>query len=160
MLALGLLLNFAGIGLFCWLIFTLAVYALPFFVGLTVFMMALHGGAGILGAPLVGIAAGGMTLAIGQTAFAMTRSVITRAIIAALFAVPATLAGYQVVFAMSQVGVPSLVWREVFACLGTVFIGGTAWTRLTVFTETRPLDSGRAVRSDPQPVLTSAAHQK
>jgi hypothetical protein len=31
MLALGLLLNFAGIGLFCWLIFTLAVYALPFF---------------------------------------------------------------------------------------------------------------------------------
>jgi hypothetical protein len=90
MLALGLLLNFAGIGLFCWLIFTLAVYALPFFVGLTVFMMALHGGAGILGAPLVGIAACGMTLAIGQTAFAMTRSVIIRAIIAALFAVPAT----------------------------------------------------------------------
>ena len=87
MLALGLLLNFAGIGLFCWLIFTLAVYALPFFVGLTVFMMALHGGAGILGAPLVGIAACGMTLAIGQTAFAMTRSVIIRAIIAALFAV-------------------------------------------------------------------------
>jgi hypothetical protein len=30
MLALGLLLNFAGIGLFCWLIFTLAVYAFPF----------------------------------------------------------------------------------------------------------------------------------
>jgi hypothetical protein len=70
-------------------------------------MMALHGGAGILGAPLVGIAAGGMTLAIGQIAFAMTRSVIIRAIIAALFAVPATVAGYQVVFAMSQLGVPS-----------------------------------------------------
>jgi hypothetical protein len=32
MLALGLLLNTVGIGLFCWLIFTLAVYALPFFV--------------------------------------------------------------------------------------------------------------------------------
>ena len=69
MLALGLLLNFAGIGLFCWLIFTLAVYALPFFVGLYVFMLALHSGAGVLGAPLVGIAAGGMTLAIGQIAF-------------------------------------------------------------------------------------------
>ena len=160
MLALGLLLNFAGIGLFCWLIFTLAVYALPFFVGLTVFMMALHGGAGILGAPLVGIAACGMTLAIGQTAFAMTRSVIIRAIIAALFAVPATLAGYQVVFATSQIGVPSLVWREIFAYLGAVSIGGTTWMRLTVFTETRPLDSDRAFGSDPQPVLTTAAHQK
>jgi hypothetical protein len=160
MLALGLLLNVAGIGLLCWLIFTLAVYALPFFVGVNVFMMALHGGAGILGAPIAGIAAGGMTLAIGQTAFAMTRSVIIRAVIAALFAVPATLAGHQVVFAMSQVGVPSLVWREIFACIGAVLIGGTAWTRLTVFTETRPLDSGRAVGSDPQPVLSAAAHQK
>src|SRR5260370_29492452 len=112
-------------------------------------MMALHGGAGIVGAPLVGIAACGMTLAIGQTGFAMTRSVIIRAIIAALFAVPATPAGYQVVFAMSQLGVPSLVWREIFACLGAVFIGGTAWTRLTIFTETRPLDSDTAVGSDP-----------
>jgi hypothetical protein len=160
MLVLGLLLNFAGIGLFCWLIFMLAAYALPFFVGLTVFMMALHGGAGILGAPLVGIAAGGMTLAIGQTAFAMTHSVIIRAIIAALFAVPATLAGYQVVFAMSQLGVPSLVWREIFACLGAVFIGGAAWTRLTIFTEIRPPDSGRAVGSDSQPVLAAAPHRQ
>src|SRR5260370_2722619 len=158
MLALGILLNFAGIGLFCWLIFTLAVYALPFFVGLAVFMMALHGGAGILGAPLVGIAAGGMTLAIGQTAFAMTRSVIIRAIVAALFAVPATLAGYQVVFAMSQVGVPSLVWREVFARLGAVFIGGTAWTRFAIFTETPPPDSGKPGRTRPQPGLHAPDH--
>ena len=160
MLALGLLLNIAGIGLFCWLIFTLAVYALPFFVGLYIFMMALHGGAGILGAPVVGIAAGGITLAVGQTAFAITRSVIIRAIIAALFAVPATLAGYQVVFALSQIGVPSLVWREIFACLGAVFIGGTAWTRLTVFIETRPQDSDTAVVSGPQPVLTPAAQKQ
>ena len=160
MVALGLVLNTVGIGLFCWLIFTLAVYALPFFVALNVFMMALHSGAGVLGAPLVAIAAGGMTLAIGQIAFAMTRSVIIRAIIAGVFAVPATLAGYQVVFAMSQVGVPSLAWREIFACLGAVFIGGTAWTRLTIFTETRPLDSDTAVGSDPQPVLTAAAHKQ
>jgi hypothetical protein len=160
MLALGLLLNFAGIGLFCWLIFTLAVYALPFFVGLYVFMLALHGGAGILGAPLIGIAAGGMTLAIGQTAFAMTRSVIIRAIVATLFAVPATLAGYQVVFAMSRVGMPSLIWREIFACLGALFIGGAAWTRLTIFTEARPLGSDTAVGSGPQPVLTAATHKQ
>lgn len=160
MLVLGLLLNIAGIGLFCWLIFTLAVFALPFFVGLNVFMMALHSGAGIFGAAIAGIATSGVTLAIGQTAFAMTRSVIIRAIIAALFAVPATLAGYQVVFVMSQFSVPSLVWREVFACLGAIFIGGTAWTRLTILTETRPLDLGRAVGSDPQPVLTAAAHQQ
>jgi hypothetical protein len=32
MLALGLLLNTIGLGVICWLIFTLAVYVLPFFV--------------------------------------------------------------------------------------------------------------------------------
>jgi hypothetical protein len=123
-------------------------------------MLALHSGAGVLGAPLVGIVAGGVTLAIGQGAFAMTRSIIVRAIIAALFAVPATLAGYQVVFAMSQIGVPSVVWREIFASLGAIFIGGAAWTRLTVLTDTRPLDSDTAAGSGPQPVLTAATHKQ
>ena len=132
MLALGLLLNTVGIGLFCWLIFTLAVYALPFFVAINAGIWAFHSGAGVLGTPLVAVAAGGMSLAIAQIAFAMTRSPILRAIIAAVFALPATFAGYHVVLAMAQIGVPSLVWREVFACVGAVFIGGTAWTRLAV----------------------------
>ena len=66
MLALGLLLNIAGIGLFCWLIFTLAVYALPFFVAINAGIWAFHSGAGVLGTPLVAVAAGGMTLAIGS----------------------------------------------------------------------------------------------
>ena len=35
MLVLGLILSVFGIGFFCWLIFTLIVYALPFAVGLT-----------------------------------------------------------------------------------------------------------------------------
>ena len=41
--------------------------------------------------------------------------------------------------AMSQIGVPSLAWREVFACLGAVSVGVTAWMRLTLFAEPRPL---------------------
>jgi hypothetical protein len=142
-LALGLLLNTVGIGLFCWLVFTLAVYALPF----------------SFGAPLVGIAAGAVTLAIGQTAFAVARSLIFRALIAAAFAIPAAVAGYHVVLIMSQIGVPSLAWREAFACLGAVFIGSTAWTRLTVFAEPRPLGTGGVVKNTPQPVLTAAARE-
>jgi hypothetical protein len=138
MLALGLVLNTVGIGLFCWLIFTLAVYALPLFVAVSTGIMALQSGAGILGAPLVGIAAGVMALAVGQVAFAIARFPILRAAIAAAFAVPAAIAGYHVVFAMSQLGMPSLAWREVFACLGAAFIAGTAWTRLAIFAEPRP----------------------
>ncbi len=160
MLALGLVLNTVGIGLFCWLIFTLAVYALPFFVAVSAGLMAYHSGAGILGAPLVGIAAGGVTLAIGQSAFAIARFPILRAAIAAAFAVPAAIAGYHVVFAMSQLGMPSLAWREVFACLGAVFIGGTAWTRLAVFAEPRPFDSGRVVRSASPAGLSAATRDR
>ena len=159
MLALGLLLNTVGIGLFCWLIFTLTVYALPFFVAINAGIWAYHTGAGLLGTPLVAVAAGGVTLAIAQIAFAMTRSFILRAVIAALFALPAIFAGYHVVLAMAQIGVPSLAWREVFASLGAVFIGGTAWTRLTVFTEPRPVEPGRAVGDSPQPVLTAATRE-
>ena len=121
---------------------------------------AYHSGAGVLGTPLVAIAAGGMTLAVAQIAFAMTQSLILRAVIAAVFALPATLAGYHLALAMAHFGVPSPVWQQVFACLGAVFIGGTAWTRLTILTEPRPLDSNAAVGSGPQPALTAAAHQK
>src|SRR3974390_562358 len=56
-------------------------------------------------------------LAIAQIAFAMTQSLFIRAVIATVFALPATFAGYHVVLAMAQIGVPSLAWREVFACL-------------------------------------------
>jgi hypothetical protein len=159
MLALGLLLNTIGIGLFCWLIFTLAVHALPFFVAINAGIWAFHSGAGVLGALLVAVAAGGMSLAIAQIAFAMTRSLILRAIIAAVFALPATFAGYHVVLAMAQIGVPSLIWGEVFACVGAVFIGGTAWTRLAVFTEPRPVEPGRAVGDSPRPVLAAATRE-
>ena len=88
---------------------------------------AYHSGAGLLGTPLVAVAAGGMTLTIAQIAFAVTQSLFMRAVIAAVFALPATFAGYHVVLAMAQIGVPSLAWREVFSCFGAIFIGGTAW---------------------------------
>ena len=120
---------------------------------------AFHHGAGLLGTPLVAVAAGGMTVAITQMAFAMTRYLNLRAVIAAVFALPATLAGYHVSLAMAQIGVPSLAWQEVFACLGAVFVGGTAWTRLTIFTEPGAREPGRAVSGCPHPVLTAATRE-
>jgi len=50
--------------LFCWLIFTLAVYALTFFVATSAGIWAYHTGAGLLRTPRVAVAAGGVTLAI------------------------------------------------------------------------------------------------
>jgi hypothetical protein len=159
MLVIGLILSMFGIGLFCWLIFTLAVYALPFFIGLTAGMAAFHSGAGVLGALLIGIVTGAITLAVGQIAFAVVRLSVLRAVIAAAFAIPAAIAGYHAVLGLSQIGVPSLVWREVFACIGALFIGGTAWARMTVFAEPLPLRPGGASPNNSQPVLIGATRQ-
>jgi hypothetical protein len=147
MLALGLVLNTLGVGLFCWAIFALAVYALPFFVALSIGMTVFQSGAGLAGALLIATAGGALTLVLGQVVFAVTRSLALRIAIATVFAVPAAIAGYHVVFAVCHIGVPSLAWREVFACLGAVCIGVTSWTRLTVLAETRPLEPGGVVEN-------------
>lgn len=149
MLALGLVLNTLGIGLFCWAIFALAVYALPFFVALSLGMATFQSGAGLIGALLIATAGGALTLVLGQVAFAATRSSALRVAIATAFAAPAAVAGYHVVFAVSHIGVPSLAWREVFACLGAVCIGLTSWTRLMmVLARTGPLEA-RGVVDNP-----------
>jgi hypothetical protein len=145
MLVVGLILSIFGIGLFCWLIFTLAVYALPFFVGLTAGMAAFHGGAGVIGALLVGVVAGALTLGVGQITFAVVRPLPLRAFIAAAFAIPAAIAGYHAVLGLSQIGVPSLLWRECFAWIGAIVIGCTAWARMTVLAEPLPLRPAGAV---------------
>jgi hypothetical protein len=159
MLALGLVLNTLGIGLFCWAIFALAVYALPFFVALSIGMTALQNGAGVIAALLIGLAGGALTLVIGQTAVAVTRSMTWRFAIATAFAVPAAVAGYHVVVALSLIGMPSLAWREVSACLGAVCVCGTAWTRLTVFAETHPFEPAAVVKNPSPPILTAARRE-
>ncbi|MGB5083279.1 MAG: hypothetical protein WBO09_01455 [Methylocystis silviterrae] len=160
MLVIGLILSVFGIGLFCWLIFTLAVYALPFFVGLTAGMAAFHGGAGVIGALLVGVVAGALTLGVGQIAFSAVRPLPLRAGIAAAFAIPAAIAGYHAVLGLSQIGVPSLIWCEVFAWIGAIFIGGSAWARITIFAEPLPLRPGGAPQNEPQPLLTAATRER
>ncbi|SPP92682.1 MULTISPECIES: hypothetical protein [Bradyrhizobium] len=147
MLAIGLVLNTLGIGLFCWAIFTLAVYALPFFVALSIGITAYQRGAGLVGTPLIATAGGTLTLVLGQVAFAATRSSALRIAIATAFAVPAAVAGYHVVFALSQIGAPSLAGRDVFACLGAVCIGLTSWTRLMVLAKPRPFEPGEVVEN-------------
>ena len=52
MIIVGIILSVFGIGFFCWLLFTLAVYALPFFAGLSAGLAAFHSGSGVIGAPV------------------------------------------------------------------------------------------------------------
>ena len=133
MIIVGIVLSVVGIGFFCWLLFTLAVYALPSFAGLTAGLAAFHSGSGVIGAIIVAVLAGGATLAIGQIVFATVRTPLIGAVIGLLYAVPAAIAGYHATLGLAHIGVPSEGWREAFAVVGAVLVGGTAWARMTLF---------------------------
>jgi len=130
MLALGIVLNIVGLGFFCWVLFTLAIYALPFFVGMTAGLHAQGAEFGPLGAIGLGIVAAAFVLVIGQGVFSFVRTPILRIAVALIFAVPAALAGYYATFGLSGLTMTSDLWRQVFAVIGAVAIGATAWTRL------------------------------
>lgn len=60
-------LTITGFAIVCWLVLTLAVYALPFFAGLSAALFAYQHDAGQIGAVVVGLMAGALTLALGQS---------------------------------------------------------------------------------------------
>ena len=132
MIITGIVLGFVGLEFLCWLLFALAVYALPFFAGVTAGLAAHNSGSGVIGAILVALLAGALTLVVGQIAFAIVRSPLIRAAIALLFAVPAAIAGYHATLGLAQIGVPAEGWRDAFAMIGAVIVGGTAWARMTL----------------------------
>ena len=61
MIFFGILVSLAAIGTMCWLLFNLAVFALPFFAGVTLGTWAYGTGAGWLGATVIGAVAVGIT---------------------------------------------------------------------------------------------------
>ena len=158
MVIIGLILGAFGIGFLCWALFTLAVYALPCFAGVTAGLAAFHSGAGVIGALVVGVVASALTLAAGQLAFALSRPPFIRAAIALLFAVPAAIAGYSSTLGLAQIGVPSAGWCEAFAIIGAILVGCTAWARMTLFAD--PLPTGRPLPpASPQPLLTAPTRE-
>jgi len=148
---LAIVLGVFGLGFFCLLLFTLAIYALPFLAGLTAGVAAFHSGAGVIGALIVGFVAGGATLALGQIAFATTRTPRIRAIIGLLYAVPATFAGYQVSFARRPASAcPPGGWQTAFAVVGAVLSGVTAFSRMTLFA---PPSDGQGIGGSRSPIV-------
>ena len=132
-MTLGIVLSLFGLGTMLVLLFTLAIYAVPFFVGLTVGMWTFETGAGVIGAILLGIVAGVVALFAAQLLFASVRSLALRALIALLFAAPAAVAGYHAVLGLSALLVPSEAWRHVFAAIGGLVVGASAAVQLAAF---------------------------
>jgi hypothetical protein len=142
MIIIGIILIFVGLAYLCWLLFALAVYALPFFAGVTAGLAAYHAGSGPIGAIIVGAIASSVTLVAGQIAFTTLRSPLIRAAVALLFAVPAAVAGYHAAIGLAQIAVPAEGWRDALAAAGAIIVAATAWVRMTL---SGPPDAGQGI---------------
>jgi hypothetical protein len=144
MIIIGILLSIAAIGFFCWLLFTLAVFALPFFAGVTAGMWTFDTGAGWLGAILVGALAAGLTLGVGQFLLAFVRPLWARIAIALPFVTPAALAGYHATHGIMKHTMPSEGWQIAFSIIGAMAIGMTAFVRMSATSTAGPSQAGMA----------------
>ncbi|MBO6636892.1 MAG: hypothetical protein JJ920_08185 [Roseitalea sp.] len=124
------ILSALGLGVLVYLLFTLAVYALPFFVAVTVGMYVHDTDAGLIAAFVSAFFAGAITLIASQIAFATIRSVPVRLAIGALYAAPAGIAGYHAIKGLSEIGGAGETWTLVFAWIGAIVVGATAWARI------------------------------
>ncbi len=125
-----------GLGLFVVLLWNFAIFALPAFVGFSAGWWALNHGAGI-GCVVVGLVAGGAVFLAGRIALT-SRSATLRLLVIALFTLPAAYTGYNIVLQLSEIGVPSTIWRHVFAVIGALAVGGTTIMRLPTPVEILP----------------------
>lgn len=120
----------ALVALVCVLAYTLAIYALPFFVGLAAAQFAYQTGSGLVGAGLVGLFSAGVAFGILAVLFETIRSPVIRLIVALVFAAPAAVAGYALVYGITKEAVPSEIWRQIFCIIGGGFVGVSALLRL------------------------------
>lgn len=130
MIFIGILFSIAAIGFFCWLLFTLAVFALPVFAGVTAGTWAYDTGAGWLGAILVGALAAGLTFGVDQLLLVFVRPLWARIVIALAFVAPAAIAGYHATHGIVRHTMPSESWQFAFSVLGAIAVGVTALMRM------------------------------
>ncbi|MBJ3764605.1 hypothetical protein ILP92_17875 [Maribius pontilimi] len=119
-----------GLGFLLYVLFTLAVYALPVFVAMSVGIYVYDTDVGVLAALVSAFLSGAATLVFGQIAFATIKSVPVRLALGALYALPAGVAGLHTIKGLSEIGGAGETWTLVFGWIGAFVVGGTAWARI------------------------------
>lgn len=120
-----------AIGFFCWLLFTLAVFALPAVAGVYAAIWAYHTGAGVIGAALVGLVGAGATFGIGQLLLIFVPWTWAKLLIVAVYTAPAVMAGYSATHGITLMALSSPVWQMIFSVIGAIAVGITALVRIS-----------------------------
>ncbi|RWI61363.1 MAG: hypothetical protein EOR17_34825, partial [Mesorhizobium sp.] len=92
MIILAIIATLAGIAALCWLLFNLAVFALPLFAGVAVGTWAHETGAGIPGAVIVGAISAALTFGLFQLLLLVARPAWVKLLVILAFVAPAAIA--------------------------------------------------------------------
>lgn len=130
MVLILLLIALTAIVFLCWLLFALASYVLPFYVGLNIAVWTFHDGAGIVGSFLAGVFAAGLTLGVGQLLLVLLPWTWARLSVAAVFVAPAVVAGYHASHGVTKHLIPSEFWQIALSIMGAVAVGIATWLRI------------------------------
>ncbi len=144
MIIIAILATLAGIAALCWLLFNLAVFALPLFAGVTVGAWAHESGAGIPGAVIVGAIAAATTFGLFQLLLLVARPAWIKLVVILAFVAPSAVAGYHATLGIVKLTMPSDTWQLVFSVVGAAAVGVTAFMRLTLMAPPGPEGQGVA----------------
>ncbi|MCK5749120.1 MAG: hypothetical protein KAH44_23095 [Oricola sp.] len=123
--------SITAIAVLCWLLFTLAIYALPALGGVAAGMWAYQTGAGLPGSALVGLIGAIFVFGIAQFLILFARPMWVKLAVALAFVAPAAIAGFHATHGIVKHLMPSETWQTVFSVIGAVAVGITAFVRVT-----------------------------
>ncbi|WP_175501167.1 hypothetical protein [Poseidonocella pacifica] len=136
-----------GLGALCWLVFNLAVYALPFAVGLTTGLYLHEAGQGVLLSLIAGLFVGGFITALGEFAFDRIRWPPLKLAVGLIYAIPAGIAGFHAAKGLAEFGSAGAGTTTFLSWLGALIIGGTAWARVSGWSEVNAMSEPHPHRS-------------
>lgn len=124
-----------GLGVLGWIAFNLAVYALPFAIGLTSGFFVYETGNGVFLSFLVGLLVGGIAVVLGAFAFERVRFPLLRIVIGLIYAVPAGIVGFHAAKGVSSLAGTGDTAIALLSWIGALIVGGAAWARVSGLSE-------------------------
>ena len=120
---------------FCVLAYNLAIYALPVMSAITAAQYAWGAGAGVLMSGFAALGAALLSIVLVIAVLGFAKNPVLRLIALALFAVPAVIAGYALVYGVTKNAIDSTLALNLLGGVGGLVIGVSAIINLNALGE-------------------------
>ncbi len=114
----------------CVIAYKFAIYALPFMVGLAAFQSAYGADAGFLMSGLAAIGAALLSVALVLAILGFARNPAVRLLALAVFSIPATIAGYALIYGVTKNAIDSAILLHLVGGAGGFIVGIAALNNL------------------------------